>query len=316
MTERVKNQNESFIMVSVIVLTYNHKAYISQALDSILMQDVNFPIEILVGDDGSTDGTSEIIREYAYKYPNILFPFFREHNMGATKNLRDLLEKAKGKYISSCEGDDYWTDSSKLKKQFFYMETHPEYIGCVHSFTVVDEKGIPLKKQKLRWISKKKIYTLKDFKGLFLPGHPVTFFYKNIFYENKSACEVIEKAHPQIGDRTIAMLLAAQGNIFQIDENMACYRRPLKNRNNLTIKLGEKSDNKLIEYRMNDFLEAYAQNVLGKKVNFDWFRRDLLFRTIIKCMIKPSQENFACLIGILQEWKRRYYSKKNSTKIN
>jgi len=296
------------VTVSVIVLTYNHKDYIRQALDSVLAQKTAFPYEILVGDDASSDGTSEIVLQYADQYPDKIFPFIREKNLGATKNLRKLLERAKGAYINGCEGDDYWTDPYKLQRQVSYMTAHPQCVGCVHPFTIVDETGRPRRNQRLRWVCEKKVYRLEDFKGIFLPGHSVTLLHKNIFTGNEQACALIERAHAQVADRTIAMLLAAQGEIHRLDNNMACYRQVLRrDGDNLTSKeFAAKADSKLTEYRMNNILEAYVRDVLGIDIRFNWFRRNLLLRAAGKAVLKPSKENFECLYGILREETARH----------
>ena len=102
-------------------MTYNHAPFIRQCLDSLLMQKTNFPFEILIHDDASTDGTKEIVEEYALKFPNIIFPFFQKENQ-YSKGLRGLpsrynYPRCRGRYIAICEGDDYWTDPTKLARQ-------------------------------------------------------------------------------------------------------------------------------------------------------------------------------------------------------
>lgn len=123
-------------MVSVCCLTYNHKKYIRQALEGVLMQKTSFPFEILVHDDASTDGTTEIVKEYEAKYPNIIKPIYQQKNQ-YSKDPRVLKHfvypKARGKYIALLECDDYWSDSTKLQKQIDYMEQHPECSGTFHA---------------------------------------------------------------------------------------------------------------------------------------------------------------------------------------
>ena len=84
-------------MVSVIVLTYNHEKYIKEALDSILMQKVNFDYEILIGDDASSDNTVKILKKYQNRYPNIIRLFLNKINLGGTYNAYNVLINAKGK---------------------------------------------------------------------------------------------------------------------------------------------------------------------------------------------------------------------------
>ena len=100
--------------VTICCITYKHEDYIRSALDSFLMQKTNFKFKVFVGEDHGPDGTADIVREYAEKYPDIIVPFLREKNMGAQANLIDLCNHADSPYIAFCEGDDYWVDENKL----------------------------------------------------------------------------------------------------------------------------------------------------------------------------------------------------------
>jgi glycosyltransferase involved in cell wall biosynthesis len=129
-------------LVSICCLTYNHAPFIRKCLEGFLMQQTNFPIEILIHDDCSTDSTTEIIREYEAKYPDLIFPLYEEENQysrgGAGKMDLYNYRRARGKYIAYCEGDDYWTDPLKLQKQVDFMEANPEYSVCFHDFHEYD----------------------------------------------------------------------------------------------------------------------------------------------------------------------------------
>ena len=127
---------ENEVLVSICCLTYNHEDYLRDTLEGFLMQKVNFPIEILINDDASTDSTAEIVREYAAKYPELIRPFYQPVNLysqGKDLCLEVLYPQARGKYIALCEGDDYWTDPMKLQRQVDFLEAHPEYSACVHN---------------------------------------------------------------------------------------------------------------------------------------------------------------------------------------
>ena len=119
--------------VTVVCITYKHEEFIAQALDSFLSQKTTFRFQILVGEDRGPDGTAQIIRAYAERYPGMVVPFIREQNMGAQRNLVDLCQRAGTKYIAFWEGDDYWVDEQKLQKQYDLMEAHPEFGGCFHN---------------------------------------------------------------------------------------------------------------------------------------------------------------------------------------
>ena len=128
-------------LVSVVILTYNHENYIGQALDGVLVQKVNFPIEIIVSNDCSTDRTAEVIDDYVRRMESgerreesVKFRVYHhKQNMGLTANHCWTVKQAKGKYIAYCDGDDYWTDPYKLQHQMDYMESHPSCSMCYHN---------------------------------------------------------------------------------------------------------------------------------------------------------------------------------------
>ena len=126
----------SEMVVSVCVITYNHCNYIRQCLDCILMQQVDFPIEIIINDDCSTDGTAEIVKEYEKNHPELFRATYQTENQ-YSKGVRGMFArfcfpKARGKYIALCEGDDYWTDPLKLQKQVDFLEKNSGYVMCSH----------------------------------------------------------------------------------------------------------------------------------------------------------------------------------------
>ena len=128
-------------VVSVCVQTYNQEEFISDCLDGILMQEVDFPLEIILGEDDSKDRTREICEHYANKHPQLIRLFLRDRKdviflngkASGRYNLMENLRQAEGKYIAICEGDDYWTDPLKLQKQVDFLETNPEYGICFHN---------------------------------------------------------------------------------------------------------------------------------------------------------------------------------------
>ncbi len=128
-------------LLSIVTITYNHEPYIRKCIEGVLMQQVNFPIEFIIAEDCSTDGTLTICKEYAEKYPDLIQLITSDNNVGALVNERRAMKAAKGKYIAFCEGDDYWTDPLKLQKQVDFLEEHPEYSVTFHRckhYNVVD----------------------------------------------------------------------------------------------------------------------------------------------------------------------------------
>lgn len=127
------------ILVSVKMITYNHVHYIAQAIEGVLMQKTDFRFELVIGDDCSSDGTTQIIEDYVERYPNIIRAVIRKKNLGAKGNAKDLNNFLLGKYVALCEGDDYWTDPYKLQKQVKFFNYNPEYSLCFHSANVLRE---------------------------------------------------------------------------------------------------------------------------------------------------------------------------------
>lgn len=130
------------VLVSVQCLVYNHASYLRQCLDGFVMQKTSFKYEVIVHDDASTDGSSDIIREYAQKFPNIFKVIIQHQNVyskGISPTKKYVLPLCTGKYIAMCEGDDYWTDPYKLQKQVDFLESHPDYSMCCHGADVLNE---------------------------------------------------------------------------------------------------------------------------------------------------------------------------------
>jgi glycosyltransferase involved in cell wall biosynthesis len=128
-------------LLSVCLITYNHRKFIREAIEGVLMQEVTFPWELIIADDFSTDGTREIILEYKQKFPDLIKLVLQDRNVGAYKNWMDLLTAAKHKYIAYFEGDDYWLDPNKLQKQVDFLEANPEYVISYHDAKVIDTNG-------------------------------------------------------------------------------------------------------------------------------------------------------------------------------
>lgn len=122
--------------VSVCMISYRHEAFIAQAIESILAQQCDFEIELVIGDDCSPDGTGAICDEYARRDPRVrLLP--RDRNLGVMANFSRTLQACSGEYVAVCEGDDYWIDPLKLQKQVAFLDAHPDYAAATHQALVV-----------------------------------------------------------------------------------------------------------------------------------------------------------------------------------
>lgn len=233
------NQTNVNPLVSICCLTYNHAPYIRDAIEGFLMQKTNFPVEILIHDDASTDGTADIIREYEAKYPDIIKPIYQKENQyskGVRISCVYQFPRARGKYIALCEGDDYWTDPYKLQKQVDFLEANLEYAGCAHQTMVIYEN---IKKESHEFkINVPEIITINDLLSTRI-FHTSSFIFKSEIIRNNSLPNNVTA-----GDRALFLLVSSFGKIKFMNEPMAIYR---KNNSGIsswvTVELMEKDKN-------------------------------------------------------------------------
>ena len=210
-------------MVSICCITYNQAAYIRDALEGFVNQETDFPYEVLIHDDASTDGTAQIIQEYADRYPERIFPILQTENQ-YSKGLTNVsgtfnFPRARGRYIAMCEGDDYWTDTKKLQKQVDYLEANPGCSLCFHS-AKVEVQGKALTEHDMR-----------PYKGSRMIS-PEEIIDKSSGYAMSSMAfpARLVKELPDyyvdcpVGDTPLQLLAAANGYGYYMDEPMSAYR--------------------------------------------------------------------------------------------
>lgn len=199
------------------MLTYNHERFITQAIESVLTQETNFPIELVIGEDCSTDGTRDIVKRYVALYPNIVRALLPGKNLGVHANFEAVLKSCRGTYIAMLEGDDYWTSPKKLQKQVDFLDLHPDHTLCgTRFYNIQDDKpaappvSSPVEKESgaledlLRWnylLTCTVVYRA----GLFdaIPAH---------FRQVRNL------------DMALWAMLAEHGRVGFINEEMAAYR--------------------------------------------------------------------------------------------
>ena len=267
-------------LVSVVMIVYNQKDTFCRAIDSVLAQKCDFPFEILIGDDASTDGTAEIVKEYAKKNANIKV-FCRTQNLGVTRNAYELIKVAEGKYIASCEGDDFWCDENKLQKQIDFLESHLDYVGCSHNVNIVNEKGEIYSKRQPDWVSKKRDYSAVDFKGIYLPGQSGSIVKRNVFKD--SDCSIIYSASDKIGDRTTIMLCLPHGKFYHFDEYMSCYTYSFGHEKRSVTDNNYANNSKAFrdEWNYTLCLEKYARTNFNAPLSFEHYKHSLFFSSVI-----------------------------------
>ena len=207
--------------LTIHCITYNHEKYIAQALESFVMQKTNFHFEAIIGDDASTDRTQEIIKKYVNKHPDILKAVLRKKNVGPYNNSVDIFNRINSKYVSLCEGDDFFTDPLKLQKQVDFLDAHPEYSICFHPVKVFYEDN-----SQPNYIFPDKNYDKPfNFETLLTENFIQT---NSCVYRWRFNNEKIEDFYPKDiapGDLYLHLLHAQKGKIGFISEVMSSYRK-------------------------------------------------------------------------------------------
>ena len=212
------------IKVTVRCITYNQKDYIRQCLDGFVMQRTNFRFEAIVHDDASTDGTDEIVREYAEKYPDIIKPILETENQYSKHDGslgRIMNANTRGKYVAICEGDDYWTDPLKLQKQADFLDANPQcsltYHACKNVFST------PCKVNILYGECVKESYSDIDILSIY-PFQTATVMYRKDILDS----DLYKKAQAigcTAGDQILFLTASRLGTIEGVNEKMSVYRR-------------------------------------------------------------------------------------------
>lgn len=207
--------------ISIIIAVYNHEKYVEQTINSVLEQKTDYEIEVFVGEDCSTDRSREVLMALENKCPKHFHFIYRDKNVGAKKNFKDLFSRITGDYFIILEGDDYWIYPYKLQKQVEFLESHKEYVLCSHNTIVVDENS---NNTDIDYPEcKDNDYTLYHFRQGLLPGQTATNLYRN-YYKIKGFDYSLENIPFTAGDRRRAFQCATQGKVHCIQEKWSAYR--------------------------------------------------------------------------------------------
>ena len=203
--------------VSVRIVTYNHAGYISKAIESALEQETNFPFEIVIGEDFSTDGTREIVQTYHRDHPDIIRVNYHEENKGREFNFYNSLNSCRGEYVAMLDGDDYWISKDKLQIQYDFLEAHPEYVLCFNDCLHIRESG--LKPPKVKSYPKN-VYTKHDILRESFVAPSSAVLRNNLV---KDIPEVFSKL--PYCDWPYYYLLIQHGDMYCINETFTAYRQ-------------------------------------------------------------------------------------------
>ena len=213
------------VKVSVICKTYNHERYIAQCLDSLVSQVTDFKYEIIVHDDASTDATADIVREYEAKYPDLIVPIYQTENKYQKKidtYKEYILPLSKGALLAMCEGDDFWTDTSKLQRQYDFMSTHPEYSLCGHGAYYANEDGSLQTNNYFTASDESRDISIEEILGSWKMATASLMYRKDL---RIAATPIPFKGDCPNGDFALAVYMSLHGKVYYMKELMAAYRK-------------------------------------------------------------------------------------------
>ena len=254
------NDDNSLPLVTVRALAYNHAPYIRKCLDGFIMQKTDFKFEVIVHDDCSTDGTIEILKEYAAKYPDIIKPIFEIENQWNKHDgtIGRIMNKyTKGKYIAWCECDDYWIDPYKLQKQVDILENNPDVQLVYTGFQTVDEKGNAI--QIPYYIRNAK----KSRSGMQFSKLICSNYIQTLTVCGMHSMKLDEESINSPGadyDWSIFLYASLKGDLFYLKDITGCYRI---NPNGMMISKAKQTTNAMktiFEYYATLYNDKYASN--------------------------------------------------------
>lgn len=311
------------IMVSVVCVTYNHADYIRRTLAEFIKQETSFTVEYIVHDDCSTDGTTEIVKNYANTFPDLIKPIFESENQ-YSKHVnvgRLTFDKCKGKYIAFCEGDDFWIDPTKIQRQVEYMEAHPDCSICGHNTIQFNAETGEISNYS-------RYYTERDLTPEEILSRKGGTFHTSSFLMRR---EVLQEYYEDkagffttvgLSDMCMRAFALTKGNVHFMDRTMSVYRRFLpgswtsRNMSNGKIEDSWFGNIKIVNFFVNydnytegiyhkeilDYIWRYIEIMVSEKISRN-ISSDLFLR-----LIESSREEYGTnLSQYLDLIKERYF---------
>lgn len=268
-------------LVSVLMITYNHGQYLADAIEGVIAQQTDFPIELLIGEDCSTDNTREVALDYQRRYPQLIRVVFSEKNVGAALNFKRIAIEARGEYAALCEGDDWWCNPKKLQLQIELFKSDP-VIGAVHAdhaFAKMVKGKWVITHQSGRWFSKKPSFLITGnifptiFTSFCLATHTVVYKME-IVKEYVFSCFFDPIALTL--DVVLAAYCCSKWQVAFLDQVVSVYR--------LSMNSATRSDSYTSLRNKKNIVSAYEKmyQYYSHRVDFDFAFSDVLYIDYIK----------------------------------
>lgn len=284
-------------LVSVALITYNHEKFIRAAIESILIQKTNFYYELIIADDASTDGTSQIIFEYQKKYPQIIKILPITVNLGMYRNVLRLWKACRGKYIAFLEGDDFWSYDLKLQRQVDYLEMHKGAMATAHNVLCISENGEKLPDEMIDFpFQKEHKYGKQEARECMQFGHMSSLVFRNF-------CDILTPEQRRLynlstlnGDFKIGLTLGMLGYIYYFEDIWSC-RRKVFTGTSWTAMTYNKN---LTKFICGNYFKAqqYLKIAFGERINISHHLKYLIKENVNSVLQNWDAENI-CNIKIL-----------------
>ncbi|WP_165249436.1 glycosyltransferase family 2 protein [Adlercreutzia sp. ZJ141] len=289
--------------VSVLVTVYNHRDYIEECLRSIAMQKTTFPIEVIVGDDCSPDGTQDVLRKLEEELPSFFNIICREKNIGSLRNGEDLYDRAQGKYLVDFEGDDFMLYDGLLQEEVAFLDSHPDYSAVYTNCIVVGKDSQPLKEGYPE--CKDSDYSYREYFLSCLPGHNGSRMSLREDYINARAKFLSMKEFESYpGDRRNAFLFLTMGKVRCIQEPWVAYRHIRKGGSSYSATLKKDKSFALNEVGFGRTLVSYAL-ITGDKEAISTAKQTCYRMRFRWCHGKSKVENLGDILRDISKEDRK-----------
>lgn len=234
-----------------------HENFIAEAIEGVIMQETNFPFELIISEDCGPDRTREICREYQKKYPDIIRLNFKDENVGPQPNFMNALALAKGKYIALCEGDDYWIDKTKLQRQVDFLKENTDFVMCGHAAKVTYDN-----KTFIDNIISKKILTIDD-----ILTQDWAIMTASIVFKKEAFVIPDWFVNVRNGDIALQLLLSLKGQIAYLPESMSVYRQHPGGISSTLKPLNQAAWLSYLLYEFNEYTKKAYISLIKKRIN-------------------------------------------------
>lgn len=296
------------LKLSIGMLAYNHEKYIAQAIESILMQKVNFKYEVFIYEDCSTDKTRDVIEKYRILHPDIIKVNYNKENLGMKQNAQNLRMNLNGEYVAYLEGDDYWLDKYKLQKQVDFLDKNRDYAMVAHNVIIVDKNGNKIEntfKNKIYHVKKEGDFSLIDFESGYMLSQTASILFRNYFIRLSE--DLKEEFFNCIanGDKKSQLLNLLYGKAKFFPESMSAHRLVLDEGDSWTAKTYKKNMN-FFNYEGDIGLENLAFKINEIKLNMKNSKEKIIISAINHLIKNNNKINRDVLKNIWKIEKNKF----------